>query len=107
MPGVGMNAPRRYTASSASVNNTRLRRSGMRKMLASFSNMNSQFSVLSSQSLLLLCAGRRFHQFRRVGVDDLDLPARLGDLLRGRLGELVGVYGDGRLQLAVAQDLDA
>ena len=34
MPGVGMNAPRRYTASNASVNSTRLRRSGVLKILA-------------------------------------------------------------------------
>ncbi len=32
-PGTGMNAPKRYTASSRNVNRTRLRRSGIAKML--------------------------------------------------------------------------
>ena len=38
--------PKRYTASSASVNKMRLRRSGMRKMLASFSNIDCKTSNL-------------------------------------------------------------
>src|ERR1019366_9816112 len=45
MPGVGMNAPRRYTASKPSVKSTRLRSSGMRKLLANFSNIKTS-SVL-------------------------------------------------------------
>ena len=37
VPGVGTCPPRRYTASSASVKNRRLRRSGTRKILANAS----------------------------------------------------------------------
>ena len=45
-PGVGMCPPRRYTASSPSVNRMRLRRSGIRKMLASFSSIDCKTSNL-------------------------------------------------------------
>src|SRR5665213_3251284 len=40
MPGVGMCAPRRYTASMASVNPMRLRRSLILKMLRNFSSIS-------------------------------------------------------------------
>src|SRR6266436_1531628 len=45
-PGVGMCPPRRYTASRPSVNRMRLRRSGMRKTLASFSSIGYNTSNL-------------------------------------------------------------
>ena len=45
MPGVGIWLPSRYTASSPSVNSSRLRRSGMRKMLREgFKKLHGSFS---------------------------------------------------------------
>src|SRR5438045_3334118 len=73
----------RYTASSPSVNSTRLRRSGILKMFASFSNIGPQCAPLRSEERAVLLG------------DDLGLAASLRDLfLRGR-GELVS--GDGEL----------
>ena len=45
MPGVGMYAPMRYTASSASVKRTRFRKSGMRKMFCE--SFDESFHALS------------------------------------------------------------
>ena len=47
MPGIGMKAPKRYTASSASVNMSRLRRSGTLKM---FATASKNFITPSPQS---------------------------------------------------------
>src|SRR5882757_8714558 len=81
-PGVGMCDPRRYTASSANVNITRLRRSSIAQMLRSVSR---KFKLLN----LLAGAACRF------------------DLFAGRLGEPGGLNGQLLGKLAVAQDLDA
>ncbi len=65
IPGVGINAPRRYTPSSPSVNSTRLRRSGVLKI---FRNASTSFfiarfrpslrrrSIFSCADLLNACA---------------------------------------------------
>src|SRR6266851_10008939 len=85
-PGIGMCPPTRYTASRPSVKKTRLRRSGMRKMLANLSNITSR---TSNQALL----------------QDLKLAASLGNLFLRRFRKLVRLHRDGRLQLAIAQNL--
>src|ERR1700733_10184544 len=77
-PGGGMWPPRRYTANSPSVNKIRLRRSGMRKMLASLSN---------------------------IYLQDLKFAARLGDLFLGGFRKLMRVHGERGRELARAQNL--
>src|ERR1700732_1971472 len=89
MPGVGMCAPMRYTASSARVNNTRFRKSGMRKR---FRNASMNRFIPCSASLPL-----RY---------DLECAARLGDLVLGGRTERVRMNRQFRGQLAVAQNLD-
>src|SRR5579872_2118804 len=87
--------PSRYTNSMAIVNNTRLRRSGTRKILASFSNISALLCLLVVLDLLRDKAG-----------DHLGFAARLGQLFFGGLGETVRLHRQGRLQLAIAQHLD-
>src|SRR5512138_2346542 len=96
MPGVGRCPPMRYTASMASVNSTRFRRSGIRKMFASFSNIGPQCasSHLGDDTLSGLLSG-----------DDLSLTAGLGDLFLSGLGELVCMHGQSGRQFAHAEDL--
>src|SRR5690242_2720294 len=110
IPGVGMCPPRRYTASSPRVNRMRLRRSGTRNTLASFSSMR-EFTSLGLRLLIsaLLSPGRfpLVRNRRDRDLDNLGLAAGIRDLLLRRLGELVGLHGDGGLKLAVTQDLDA
>src|SRR6202023_1137547 len=91
MPGVGMCAPMRYTASSARVNNTRFRKSGMRKRFRNASmNRFMPYPGLASLSL-------RY---------DLERAACFGDLVLGGRAERVRVDGQFRSQLAVAENLD-
>src|SRR5207245_5688434 len=78
-PGVGICPPRRYTASRPSVNRIRLRRSGMRKMFASFSN---------------------------ILLQDLEFAAGFGDFLLRRLGKFVRLNGESHGQLTVTKHLD-
>src|ERR1700681_5122032 len=89
MPGVGMCAPMRYTASSARVNNTRFRKSGMRKR---FRNASMNRFIPCSASLPL-----RY---------DLECAARLGDLVLGGGAECMRVNGDLAGQLAVTENFD-
>src|SRR5208337_652715 len=89
MPGVGMCAPRRYTASSPSVKNSRFRRSSIRKRFANA--FKKRFIPVPRETRL------RYHLKRAAG---------LGDLFLGRRAECVGVNGELGLQLAIAQNLD-
>src|SRR5579864_6639547 len=91
MPGVGMCAPMRYTASSARVNSTRFRKSGMRKRFRNAS-MN-RFMLYPGPASLPL----RYHLERAAG---------LGDLVLGGRAERVRVDREFRGQLAVAENLD-
>src|SRR6202140_4989670 len=91
MPGVGMCAPMRYTASSARVNNTRFRKSGMRKRFRNAS-MNRFIPYPGPASLPL-----RYHLKRAAGFGDLILSGR---------AERVRVDRELRGQLAVAENLD-
>src|SRR5215467_9410264 len=90
MPGVGMCAPTRYTINRARVNNTRFRKSSMRKMFLTAST-NRFIRVPCRFSL-------RY---------DLKRAARLGNLFLGRSAERVRVNGELVLQFAVAENLDA
>src|ERR1017187_3652951 len=92
MPGVGIWPPSRYTASIASVNSTRLRRSGTRKMLAK-----------ASKNLMVVCDSRRSSSRR---ADHLRFAAGLGDLVRSRFREVMRLDRDGPRQLARAQDFE-
>src|SRR5208337_2637760 len=89
MPGVGMCAPRRYTASSPSVKNSRFRRSSIRKRFANA--FKNRFIPIPRETRL------RYHLKRAAG---------LGDLFLGRCAECVGMNGELGLQLAIAQNLD-
>src|SRR5208337_281345 len=89
MPGVGMCAPRRYTASSPSVKNSRFRRSSMRKRFANA--FKKRFIQFPREARL------RYHLERAAG---------LGDLFLGRRTECVGVNGELGLQLTIAQNLN-
>src|SRR5688572_14260142 len=82
-PGVGMCEPRRYTASSANVKSTRLRRSSIAQMLRTVST-----TLGTLLDLLATAAG------------GLDLLARGRRELRGGNGELLR-------ELAVAENLHA
>src|ERR1044071_1112925 len=87
MPGVGMCPPRRYTASSPSVNRMRLRRSGTRNTFASFSSIERPYLLF----LLLRCPLGNASVSVLVGdgsdldLDDFGLPARGCDLFLCRL----------------------
>src|SRR3984893_12189401 len=89
MPGVGMCAPMRYTASSARVNNTLFRKSGMRKRFRNAS-MNLFITWPCFVSL-------RYH---------LERAARFGDLFLGGGAEGMRVNGDLAGQLAVTENFD-
>src|SRR5262245_17870662 len=92
IPGVKIWLPRRYTASSPSVNRSRLRRSGTRKM---FANASKNFMVPFDPALL---AGSANH---------LRFAAGLLDLLQRRFGKLVSFHRDAAGQLSRAQHLQA
>src|ERR1041384_3755200 len=87
IPGVGMCPPRRYTASSPSVNRMRLRRSGTRNTFASFSSIERPYLLF----LLLRCPLGNASVSVLVGdgsdldLDDFGLPARGCDLFLCRL----------------------
>src|SRR5229473_3453916 len=90
MPGVGMCAPMRYTASSARVNNTLFRKSGMRKRFRKASkNLFIPWPVFASLRY------------------NLESPPRLGDFLLGGGAESMRVNGDFCGQLAITENLDA
>src|SRR5688500_5123942 len=91
IPGVGICAPRRYTASKPSVKNTRRRRSGTRKMFATASK--NLFMTL------LLRGHRRFD-------DPFDRTAG-GDYLFFRLGrEQMRLHVNLAIQLTGGEDLE-
>src|SRR5271163_5374248 len=96
MPGVGMCAPMRYTASRASVNSTRFRKSGMRNMFLRAST--NRFIRLPCDSPL-----RYNITLRRY---DLKRAACFGDLVLGRSAEGMRVNRELGLQFAIAQNLD-
>src|SRR5260370_24875920 len=89
IPGVGMCAPMRYTASSASVKNSRFRRSSMRKR---FETAWKKRSIGYSRVFSLR------HNFKRA--------AWLGDLFFSRSAECMGVNRQLGLEFAVAKNLD-
>src|SRR4051794_29430480 len=94
MPGVGICPPSRYTASRPSVNMSRLRRSGTRKM---FAKASSSLFMVPSESPALL--GFRAYHLRR--------SASLLDLLHRRLGKMVGFHRNLTRQHASAEHLHA
>src|SRR3984893_15820003 len=112
MPGMGMCPPTRYTASMASVNRMRLRRSGMQKMLANFSNIRTAFSFYSYLFSLDLRHAPEYG-FRWRGLSDpntlcqdLKLAARFGDLLLRGLGKFMRLNDDGGFEFAIAKNFD-
>src|SRR5208337_31003 len=96
MPGVGMCAPRRYTASSPSVKNSRFRRSSMRKRFANA--FKKRFIPVPRETRLRLSRTSQDYHLKHA--------AGLGDLFLRRGAECVGVNGELGLQLAIAQNLD-
>src|ERR1700730_1580112 len=89
IPGVGMCAPRRYTARSPSVKKSRFRRSSIRK----------RFANAWMKRFLLVPRVSRLRY-------NLECSARLGDLFLGGGAECMGVDGELGFQLAIAQNLD-
>src|SRR5215471_11890948 len=89
IPGVGTWPPSRYTARSPSVNRTRLRRSGMRKI---FANASTNFPIK-----YLLLPGARLLRRR---PDHLRASPGLLNLLQRRFGKLVSFHCDLARQLA-------
>src|SRR5580658_743126 len=87
IPGVGMKAPSRYTPSNASVNSTRLRRSGVLKMFRNASN-----SLFMSGP----CSRKNY-----------GLSSGAGNFFLRRLAECMGLNGERHFQLAIAQNLEA
>src|SRR5258708_20263331 len=77
-----------------SVKKTRLRRSGMPKILANLSNITAKPQI-----------GHYRKPSNQALLQDLKLAAGFGDLFLRRLRKLVRLYRDGRLQLAIAQNL--
>src|ERR1051325_6677849 len=86
IPGIGICAPMRYTASRPSANRRRLRRSGTRKTLATASK--------NFMELLL-----RADHFRR--------PAGCLDFFKRRFRKLVRLHTDLPFQIAAAQNFQA
>src|ERR1017187_679647 len=114
MPGVGMNAPRRYTASSPSVNSTRLRRSGMRKMLAIFSNIKTSGLARKPAVAGSSFIGLNLYRSRNERTDALAkslsdqnrlAPSFFNSFL-GSPGKLMRMNRHRAGQLAVVQNLD-
>src|SRR5579862_4196692 len=102
-PGMGIQAPTRYTASKASVNSSRFRRSGIRKTLAIASkNFMAYFSTL---------LGFFTFNWPVIGPDadrnHFRLAARRLNLFQGRLRKNVGLHVDLALELACPQNLQA
>src|SRR5260370_36483884 len=116
MPGVGVCAAMRYPASSARVNKTLFRKSGMRKRLRNAS-MN-RFILLplteGIRRLALALASRLTPQTRQQDCRApdksrfvLEGAAGLGDLFLGGRAERVRVNGNLSCQFAIANNLDA
>src|SRR5271170_7318495 len=81
-----MKAPRRYTPSNASVNSTRVRRSGVLKMFRNASN-----SLFMSGP----CSRKNY-----------GLSSGAGNFFLRRLAECMGLDGERHFQLAIAQNLE-
>src|SRR5437016_10849821 len=81
----------------ASVKSTRLRRSGTRKMFASFSNILRLLLLF-----LFFVLDCRSHK----DADHFGLAARFLHLLLGRLGKFMGMDRKRRFQIAIAQHFD-
>src|ERR1700676_1728776 len=97
MPGMGMCAPMRYTASRARVNKTRFRKSSMRNM----------FFTASMNRFMLFCAAPFYTRRLLSRRQNLKRGSGSGDLFLGRRAESVRVNGNLRSQFPVAQNLDA
>src|ERR1700731_903679 len=87
IPGVGMCAPMRYTASSASVNSTRFRKSSMRNM----------FFTASTNRFMPVSCDLRYNLERTTGLGNLFFCRRTESL---RVNRQLG------RQFAVAENLD-
>src|SRR5579859_6058932 len=114
MPGVGMCAPMRYTASSARVNNTRFRKSGMRKRFRNASinrlitiTLDPGLPALAFALARYLTSQKRQRDCRtpKTSRYNLERAARLGNLFLGRRAERMRVNRDLGGQLAVPEDL--
>src|SRR5271163_1860016 len=102
MPGVGICAPMRYTPSSASVNRTRFRKSGMRNMF---------WRASTNRFIRLPCDSPYHHnatlqRFATPLCYYLEGAARFGNLVLCRSAEGMRVNRELGLQFAVAQHLD-
>src|ERR1700719_426528 len=97
IPGMGMCAPMRYTASRASVNKTRFRKSSMRNM----------FFTASMNRFMLFCAAPSYTQRLLSRRQNLKRGSGSGDLFLGRRAERMRVNGNLRGQFTIAQNLDA
>src|SRR6202048_5352840 len=116
MPGVGICAPMRYTASNARVNNTLFRKSGMRKRFRNAS-MNRFILLPSAQGILQLALAfasyltpqKRQQDCRTPKKSSYDLKraACLRDFFLGGRAECVRVNRDFRRELAIAENLYA
>src|SRR5439155_5092392 len=91
IPGVGMCAPMRYTASSASVKRTRFRSSSTRKRFASACKKRFMRALVSAESPEKLS-------------QNLERAASLGNFVLGGSAESVSVNGQFILQIAIAQN---
>src|SRR5260370_25451043 len=89
IPGVGMCAPMRYTASSAIVNSTRFRKSSMRNMF--FTASTNRFMPVSCDSSLCY---------------NLERTTRLGNLFFCRGAKRLRMNRQLGRQLAIAENLD-
>src|SRR6202045_4330312 len=116
MPGVGMCAPMRYTASSARVNNTLFRKSGMRKRFRNAS-MNRFILLPSAQGILQLALAfasyvipqKRQRDCRTPTKSSYNLERAAGfrDLFLGGRAERMRMNRNLCGQLAIAQNLYA
>src|ERR1700716_2137513 len=94
---MGMYAPTRYTASRASVNSTRFRKSSMRNMF--FTASMNRFMLVSCESSL---RGRKPPTLRY----NFERTTRLGNLFLCRRAECLRVNRQLGRQLAIAENLD-
>src|ERR1700676_1840665 len=97
MPGMGMCAPMRYTASRARVNKTRFRKSSMRNM----------FFTASMNRFMLFCAAPFYTRRLLSRRQNLKRGSGSGDLFLGRRAKGMRVNGNLRRELTVAHHLDA
>src|SRR6202030_987552 len=97
IPGMGICAPMRYTASRASEKKTRFRKSSMRNM----------FFTASMNRFMLFCAAPFYTQRSLNRRQNLKRSSGSGDLFLGRRAESVRVNRNLRGQFPVAQHLDA